>query len=74
MTKTKEWLQEIGWQILNSKLVNYVGLNIGTIPITNLEFIPSWVDLKELASLISDDGCPAKYTCVQGPDVILYIK
>ena len=74
MTKTKEWWQDEGWNILNSKLINYVGLGIGTIPITNLEFIPSWVDLEELASLISSDGCPAIYSNQQGPDVILHIK
>lgn len=74
MTKTEIWWQETGWKILNSKLINYTGLGIGTIPITNLEFIPSWIDLKELASLITLDGCPAQYTNQQGPDVILHIK
>lgn len=74
MTKTEIWWQETGWKILNSKLVNYTGLNIGTIPITNLEFTPSWIDFKELAFLISQDGCPANFTTEQGPDVILHIK
>lgn len=73
MSKTEKWWTEIGWQILNSKLINYVGLAIGTIPISNLEFVPAWADLQELAYLISDDGCRANYTAKQN-DIILSVR